>query len=155
MTKEKEEVVQLFNELLTCLSQFQETKFIHLEMKMVENNSSAWWPESLPGPFCIVSSEMGQLLLKKTTVWTFYFLISTPPTNQPSHLPAKENRQTIQNITEKQAKIKTPKTNPNETKTPNPNQWKSKKPNLTAAVLHILYPQVDWIGQADVMEVCS
>lgn len=146
MTKEEEEVVQLFKELLTWLSVFQETKSVPLEMKMVEDNSLGWWSESPAGPFYVVSSEIGQLLLNKTTIWAFH--ISTPP-NQPT-LPPPGKRKWTNNPKHKRKigkNIKKThlKTNPHK-KPQNPYQPKPKKPNQTAAVWQILYLQVHWVG---------
>lgn len=106
MTKEKEEVVQLVNELVTWLSLFKETKCIHLEMKMVENNSAVWWPETKMWVVCWSISRCSKwdgLASAEENNW-LGFPFSYIHSNQPPHLLAKENRQAIQNIKEKQTK---------------------------------------------------
>lgn len=117
-------------------------------MKMVENNSSAWWAESLAGPFCIVSSQMGQLLLKKKLFVLFLFLYSLPATNQPSHLSAKENKQATQNIKEKHTKPKKPPNKSQQNKTPKlqPTKTQRTQPNSSSFTNFMPTSSLNWSG---------
>lgn len=153
IAKEEEDIAQLFNELLTWFFLFQETKSVYLELKMAENNSSAWWSESLAGPFCVVSSEMGQLLLKKTHVWTFLFLIS-PPTNPPTPPPASKRKQTNNPKHKRKTGQDKAKKTPNKSQTnknpkPQLTDTQKTKPNCSSFTKFISTSLLNWSGWCD------